>query len=53
MSHVANLPTSGPLLIFSPGEQQGLCCQTAHLWAIANFLPRYEVLGTPPTARVM
>ena len=31
----------------------GLCSQSAHLWATADFVPHCEVLGTPQTAGVL
>ena len=52
--YLANPPTCGPLLILSPAlkrwepsKRQGLCHQSAHLWAMADFVPRFEALGTP------
>ena len=32
---------------------QGLCSRQALLWAISDFVPRSEVLGTPQAAGVM
>ena len=58
--HLANMPTCGPLLILCPTlkcwgplGRQGLCSKCAHLWASANFVPRFEALGTPRTAGVI
>ena len=58
--YVANLPICGALLILSPALKrwgpprwQGLCSQSAHLWGSADFVRRYEVLGTPKMAGVM
>ena len=52
--YVANLPTCGPLLVLSPApkhcgppRRQGLCSQSAHLWAIAGFVPHSKALWTP------
>ena len=48
-----------PLLLLSKltpivnPKWQGLCHQSAHLRATADFIPRFEALGTPKTARVM
>ena len=52
-----------PFLILSPAlkrcpppplpRQQGVCSQSAHLWAIPDFVPHFEALGTPPTVGVM
>ena len=28
-----------------PPRWQGLCSQSAHLWAISDFLPRFEARG--------
>ena len=45
------------MLILSPTlkywgspSRQGLCHQFAHLWATADFIPRSEPLGTPPSS---
>ena len=55
----ANVPTCGPLLILfpalkrrGPSRRHGLCNECAHLWAAADFVPRFEVLGTPKTVGV-
>ena len=32
---------------------QGLCSQSADLWAIVNFVPWFEALGTDWTARIV
>ena len=53
------MPTCGPFLILSPAmkhwgppRRQGLGSHYAHMWAISDFVPRYEALGTPETAGV-
>ena len=58
--YVAIRPTCGPLLILSPAlkrwgthKWQGLCSHLAHLWAIAEFVPRFEALRTPHGVAVM
>ena len=53
-SYVANLPTCGPLLIFShalkrwgPRTRLGFCSQSNHLWVIVDSPPCSKALGTP------
>ena len=60
-SYVANLTTCGSLPFFSPALKcweppprlQGLCSHLAHLWALSDFIPRFEALGSPQMAGVM
>ena len=47
------LPTCGPLLIWGPPRWQGLCSHSAQLWALSDFVPRFEALETPPMGGVM
>ena len=58
--YVATHPTCGPPLILSPALKcwgppgwQGLCSHLAHLWATSDFVPCFEVVGTPQAAGVM
>ena len=53
--------TCGPPLILSPAlkrwgpppRRQGLCSHPAHWWAISDFVPRFEAVGTPEAVGVM
>ena len=58
--YVATPRTCGPLLIWCPAlgcwgppRRQGLSSQSSHLWAIADFVPRFGALWTPKTGRVV
>ena len=60
MGCVANPPIDGPFLILSPApklwgslRRQGLCSHQDHMWAISEFVPRSEAVGTLEGAWVM
>ena len=60
MGYVSTRPICGPLLIWSPApkrwgllKRQGLCSHPACLWETADFVPRFEALGTPQASHVM
>ena len=49
--YIANPPICGPVLGLSPTwgppRWKVLCSQSAHLWAISDFVPHFEALGSP------
>ena len=48
---MANLPPG--VKQWGPPKRQGSCSKSAHLWAIAVFVPSSAALETPQTVRVM